>query len=347
MSNPHVGIYDGGLSEAADAIVIVPPDDATVGENHGFWFFEDGGDFTFHVHLEANSPLWSVRRELVQVLLADGRAMSDWQFGLGTTPDGPGSACTRSAQLVPFGQWRLDYSGLPYSGPGTEMARAIVDLERAARVPVELTLDIQMGADPWVQGQLTPGGMGADATAAIGGFRHEQLFRATGQMRVGDERRTVTGTGLRTHRIGARSMATLAGHSWQTVLFPSGRGFGFQRHYLPDGTISFDEGFVLDGEGRLVPVKVIEVPPMLNRFSGETVRTVLEHDGKHIVIEGETIAIHHWTRAPNDGRSRMRFGVDTSAPSNFVLNNGCVRVSWDGEVGYGLLERSSMAAKLA
>lgn len=339
-------VFEGGLSAEDDAVVIDPPTDPLVGENHGFWFFEDGGEFTFHVHVEANSPAWGIRREMVHVLLADGRVMSDWQFGPGTTPDGPGSACTRTRAIVPFSRWRLDYAGLPLSSSGAHMAGSIIDLERAPRVPVELALDLCMDADPWVQGRLTPGGMGHEATDAIGGFRHEQLFRASGEMRVGDERRRVTGTGLRTHRIGRRDMAQFAGHSWQTVLFPSGRGFGFQRHFLPDGTISFNEGFVLDADGRLLPAQVVEVPPMLNRFAGDRVRSVLECDGKRIVIEGETIAIHHWTQEPGDGRNRMRFGVDLGNPANFVLNNGCVRVEWDGEVGFGLLERSCRVGDL-
>lgn len=346
MTQSQRTVFSGNLTAADDAVVITPPADPRVGENHGFWFFEDGGAFTFHVHLEAGSAAWGVRREMVHVLLADGRAMSDWQFGLGTTAQGPGSACTRSSELVPFGAWRLDYAGLPLAGSGEAMASGIVDLERAERVPVELGLDLRMAADPWVQGQLTPGGMGRDATAAIGGFRHEQLFRASGEIRVGSEHRKVTGTGFRTHRIGPRDMASFAGHSWQTVLFPSGRGFGFQRHFLPDGSVSFNEGFILDGEGRLLPVTVLEVPPMLNRFSGDKVRTVLEHEGKRIVIEGETVALHHWTRSLGDGRNRMRFGVDLSNPANFVLNNGCVKVEWDGETGFGLLERSCLAARL-
>jgi hypothetical protein len=343
MNTSPSTVFNGQLSAEDDAVVIAAPADPLVGENHGFWFFEDGGAFTFHVHLQADSPLWDVRREMVHVLLADGRVMSDWQFGLGTTPAGPGSACTRTAAIVPFSRWRLDYAGMPFASTGEHMAKAIVDLERAPRVPVELALDICIAADPWAQGRLTPSSASAEATAALGGFRHEQLFRASGEVRVGDKRRRVTGTGLRTHRIGRRDMAQFAGHSWQTVLFPSGKGFGFQRHFLPDGTISFDEGFILDADGALIPVNLVDVPPMRNSFSGEKHRTVLEHEGREIVIETETVAIHHWTREPADGRNRMRFGVDLTHGESLVLSNGCARAEWDGEVGYGLLERSCHA----
>lgn len=346
MTNTQRYHYDGGLDPEQDGLRFDAPDDPAIGENHGFWFFEDGGDFTFHVHVEANAPFWQLRREMVHVLLADGRVMSDWQYGRGTNRDGPGSACTRTRCIEPFARWELDYAGLPLLSDGATLARQPTDVDHAERVPVELELDIRMGADPWVQGRLTPGGMGADATAAIGGFRFEQLFRAEGRMRVGNERRAVRGTGLRTRRTGARDMSAFAGHSWQTVLFPGGRAFGFQRHYLPDGSISFDEAFITGTDGQLEPARVLEVPAMNNRFAGETVRTVLEKDGRQHVISGRTVALHHWSRPAARMRNRVQFGANLADPGNFILCNGCVQVEWDGETGYGLLERSARAGKL-
>jgi aconitate hydratase len=56
-SNLAGTVYDGGLSAEDDAVVINPPTDPLVGENHGFWFFEDGGEFTFQVIARLDTPI--------------------------------------------------------------------------------------------------------------------------------------------------------------------------------------------------------------------------------------------------------------------------------------------------
>jgi hypothetical protein len=236
---------------------------------------------------------------------------------------------------------------MPYQSDGAEMAARRIDLSRAPQVPLELRLEMVSGADPWVQGALTPGGMSKDGAEAMGGFRYEQLVNAAGELRVGDERRAVRGTGFRTHRIGPRSMAAFAAHCWMTVLFPSGRGFGFNRIFRPDGSISFDEGCVSDG-GALTPARIVEVSILKRtQFSGEQFSIALEADGRLETMQCETVAIHHWTRAHAAARiSHLQFGADLRSPDNFVLNNGCVRVQWNGEAGYGLVERSAYVHKL-
>ena len=58
----------------------------------------------------------------------------------------------------------------------------------------------------------------------MGGPRFEQLFRATGRLRVGDESWALNGGGLRIRRAGVRRLARFRGHVWQSSIFPSGRG---------------------------------------------------------------------------------------------------------------------------
>lgn len=49
----------------------------------------------------------------------------------------------------------------------------------------------------------------------MGGSRYEQLFRARGSVKVGDDERSFTGTGLRIRRQGVRRLAGFWGHAWQ------------------------------------------------------------------------------------------------------------------------------------
>ena len=87
-----------------------------------------------------------------------------------------------------------------------------------------------------------------------------------------------TGSGLRIRRQGVRHLTEFRGHCWQSALFPSGRAFGYIA-YPPreDGRPTFNEGYVFDGDGDLVPARVLEAP-WLTRLQalGQDVSLVLE-----------------------------------------------------------------------
>ncbi len=132
-------------------------------------------------------------------------------------------------------------------------------------VEVEFHIEARMAVPPWIQGQLS-------ATAAtqlksgvegnfMGGERFEQLFRAQGTLRIGTEVHTFNGSGLRIKRQGIRKIEGFWGHCWQSALFPSGRGFGFIAYPpRPDGTASYNEGYIFEGDGALIPARVVHAP---------------------------------------------------------------------------------------
>lgn len=88
-----------------------------------------------------------------------------------------------------------------------------------------------MAVPPWIQGALRPDAgerlKSSMEGGLMGGPRYEQLFRAKGTLRVGDDAHTFNGTGLRIRRQGVRNLEGFWGHCWQSALFPSGRAFGY------------------------------------------------------------------------------------------------------------------------
>jgi hypothetical protein len=93
----------------------------------------------------------------------------------------------------------------------------------------------------------------------MGGARYEQLFRATGTVKVGDDEHDFSGTGLRIRRQGVRKLAGFWGHAWQSALFPSGRAFGYIAYPpRPDGEPTFNEGYIFLRDGGLIPARVVE-----------------------------------------------------------------------------------------
>jgi hypothetical protein len=182
----------------------------------------------------------------------------------------------------------------------------------------------------------------------MGGPRYEQLFRATGSVTVdGGEPHRFTGSGLRIRRQGVRKLAGFWGHCWQSAVFPGGRAFGYIAYPpRPDGQPTFNEGFIFDGDGDLIPARVIQAP-WLTRLQavGEDVSLVLETARGTVAIEGETVLsthdVHH-----NDDMYSMK-ALRKEMASFPALQQAGVRYRWDGEEAFGMLERSSPLDKIA
>jgi hypothetical protein len=205
------------------------------------------------------------------------------------------------------------------------------DLE-GTRVDVEFQVDATMAVPPWSPGAELP----ADSIESklVGGPRYEQLFRATGTVRIGDDERSFRGSGLRIRRQGVRELGEFRGHAWQSALFPSGRAFGLVAYPpRPDGSPFYNEAFLFTGDGPLIPARVLEAPWLTKLQSeGEDVSLVLESELGVTRIEGETMVSVFEGVQPTSRR--------------VVLHQSGVRYRWDGEETYGMLERSSMSDKV-
>jgi hypothetical protein len=207
-----------------------------------------------------------------------------------------------------------------------------------AEVPVELEVDIRSAAPPWESGTLLEEAGRVLATQEegdlMGGPRFEQLFRATGRLRVGDESWDLDGGGLRIRRAGVRRLARFRGHVWQSSIFPSGRGFGVCLYPdRDDGKPTFNEGFLFDGDGALIPARATK-SPWLQELApkGQDVSLTLEtEDGRVANISGETVVSTCHVMGPHSGGGFV---------GEFALQQAIVQYSWDGETATGMIERS-------
>ena len=168
-------------------------------------------------------------------------------------------------------------------------------------------------------------------------WRFEQLCRATGRLRIGDETHEIDGGANRIRRQSIRRLAKFRGHAWQAALFPSGRGFGYIA-YPPrdDGKDTYNEGYLFDGDGDLIPARVVQAPWLETLTpKGEDVSCVLEtEDGRTQRIDGETAVSSFMVMPPEVG-------------GGMQLQQAIVRYTWDGESANGMLERSTPPAAMA
>jgi len=167
--------------------------------------------------------------------------------------------------------------------------------------------------------------------------RFEQLFRATGGIVIGDQVLKLDGTGLRVRRQGLRKFEGFWGHCWQSALFPSGKAFAYNA-FPPkdDGTVSFNEGFVFDGDGPLRPGRVISAP-WLTRMdtAGEIVPLVIE------TVDGETTSIEGTTFFA----ARSIAGIGLLPEGYPIIQQAHATFEWNGEKAVGITERSSTPDK--
>src|SRR4029078_1035924 len=119
---------------------------------------------------------------------------------------------------------------------------------------------------------------------------------------VAGEEHPFTGSGLRIRRPGVRRLEGFWGHWWQSAVFPSGRALGYIAYPpRPDGQPTFNEGYLFEGDGELIPARVVEAPWLSTlQPLGEDVSLVLQTADGSVRIEGETVLSTHDITDPNE-----------------------------------------------
>lgn len=345
----------GGIDPAREYMFGERPADPEMRDSVSFWVFDDRGRVGLpRVGVEAVASNWNQHSIQVNVAFPDGRVYRLRDEGRSRPVEGSegrpsvlGGGPLAFECVKPFGVWTMTFDGKALQTSSADLAAGrkdgpLVDL----RFEVEATLAVP----PWVQGALQ-----ADAASALetsvegdlmGGARYEQLFRATGSVRVAGEEHAFTGSGLRIRRQGVRRLEGFWGHCWQSALFGSGKAFGYIAYPpRPDGQPTFNEGYLFDGDGDLIPARVVEAPWLTRLLpSGENVSVVLETAAGTERIEGETVLSTHDITDPSEVPAEM---LAKMANWTFpALQQAGVRYRWNGEETYGMLERSSPMDKI-
>lgn len=326
----------GGLGDELEYAFPTKPEDSELRESMNAWIWDDGLAVGLpRLGVEAVADQWDTHDIQLNLALGDGRAFTI--FGPGAVHDAGtavlGAGAMSFEVVEPFRHLRVRVSG--------EARATTVDAQIGGAfpgdgdpVPLELEVDLRPAAPPWMNGALREDAKRVLDTQEEGDlmghpWRFEQLCRARGHVRVGSEELPIEGGANRVRRQSIRRLATFRGHAWQAALFPGGRGFGYIAYpQRDDGKDTYNEGYVFDGSGGLIPARVVRAPWLRTLTpSGEDVSCVLETAAGTVTIEGTT-ALSTFMVMPPEVGGGMR------------LQQAIVRYSWDGEVGGGMLERS-------
>jgi hypothetical protein len=338
--------FTGGLSVEREYVFAKAPTEPGMRDAVNMWLWDDSGWIGIpRVGVEAIAPDWDSHTLQATVVLADGRVLRNSDpgeahspFGLDGKPTILGAGPMSFACVEPFRRYVARYDG-----PVNETSYDSLLHRRSPTGKVALAYEIECEtvAPPWVQGSMSDDAArmmsGTSEANFMGGDRLEQMLRATGTVTIDGVARPFSGGGLRVKRQGVRKVAGFWGHCWQSALFPSGRAFGYIAYPpRPDGAASYNEGYVFLGDGKIVPARVARAPFLTGmQFSGEDASLELETRDGTIRIGATTMM-----SIPS---------LSTGAPQKMVdginfppLLQSIVRYEWDGEVGYGMMERSNL-----
>jgi len=351
---PDIAKFDlsGGYDPRFDFPLPSKPSDPEMRDSVSMWISDSRGRFGFpRFCIEAVAERWDDRGVEANIAFPDGRVL----IGAGGYAPAPpkvvdGKVVTLNAGpltfevVEPLRRWIMTFEGPARDTTIQEQMRGVVS---GPVRQVRIHLEAEMAAPPWTPGEdrARSGDKTTDlAFGAVGGHRHEQLFRCKGTFGVeGEPELSFEGTGLRIRRSGVRRLGEFPGHCWQSALFPSGKAFGLSGFPArSDGTPAYCDAFIFE-DGKKTYAKMLEAPWM-TRFvpHGGDVGFVLETDKGLVKIGGKTHDSTFLTKG-----SRMFGNWSGEHGVALPFHQGGAQYTWDGETTYGMIERSLPAEQVS
>ena len=217
----HKTDLTGGIDPDRELMFASCPEDPEMRDSASFWVLDECGEVGLpRIGIEAVASNWEAHQIQVNVAFADGRVYRLRDEGKSWPVEGPdGRATVLGAGPLaftcvrPFDTWTLSFDGRAVATSSEALAAGNAD---GPLVDVAFQVEAAMAVPPWIQGTMQ-----ADADRSLkntivgnlmGGPRYEQLFRATGSVRVADRpEQTFNGTGLRIRRQGVRRLGGVLG----------------------------------------------------------------------------------------------------------------------------------------
>ena len=299
------------------------------GYPEAYWLY--GYDPAAHVghylYLAAEQGDLLLRRESVFLLLPDGSVLAQGGAGRNSRDAVAAGDRLRLECLEPFHRWRGRYAGPVYRLSGDEIVAG--PHPGSELVDVSIDVEVESVAAPW----NTEGDWGEQPPS----LRYHQFYAARGTIETAGARYSFAGPGFRSHSRRRRDMPGFAGHAIINGFFPSGRGFGLLRYRATADRPERGRGF-LYVDGVLRDADVVSWPHLDQAVPRGERLTIELHAGPHkAVITAQTIASTFVTPTPA-GRA---YGAHPGNGPGTVLSPAFARYEWDGETGYGGLERSA------
>jgi hypothetical protein len=308
----------------------IPGDKPHWTENIAFWMHDARAGVQLYAHLGRMQPDRSIWEGLSIIFLPDGAVLVNRSLGVSV-------AEARNTEyhyrpVVPNELWSFAFQGVAQRVDAHELRRRAIGDESHEAVSYDLVFEA-------VQPVFNMHASDSNAER----MHLEQGGRVKGVFVVDGARVLIDCTGYRDHSVSQRTFTTLDSETWANCVFPSGRVFSLLE-------VSRGDKRVLEGQvyrdGRMQLAKPVRVPDLTDTTGSPHAFAIsLETAGKVIEIEAETRPSRFlpFNLLRPTG---MRPGIDTSDASGMVAVQCPTQYRWDGEIGYGWLERTRRLSDL-
>jgi hypothetical protein len=285
----------------------------------------------FWTHLSRLAGPRDIWRDVLIAYLPGDRFLIGKGYRQGGQPGGPAAGMLSLTCEESWRRWEMRFEGAVRDVTATQLAEGA--LPDGFHVVCALRLTWTAMSPVWNLGNRMEQQTWAQA-------HYEQACEVTGELVLGDERWQLAGTGIRDHSRGARYFGTVREHWWLNGEFPSGRSFSvLQVINHGDGVEPLSHAYVSDGE-RLdeAEVRAVEILEATDNGSPLRTRITLGTAAEQHVIEGRMLQTMPFAMGdPNE----LILGVSHHPPRATLALSECqTEYRWNGEIGYGLTERS-------
>jgi hypothetical protein len=334
--------FSCGLDLQRESTLAKAPDLFRYAENFMFAIYDPRVDVGMWLHLGTCPDDFGIWEDQVLITLPGDQGLL-WMYSYHRTPPAsrPAGSSLSFRVIEPFQRGQLRFDGVGVRTPYAEMMSNRV--RDGHKELFSFEIDIDAVAPAWDNHASAAGGKdrGDMKAQAWASEHYQQLYRARGVLKLQDRTLEIDTTGVRDHSRGQRGHAPdkFGGHNLWTATFPSGNAFGMQRMWLPDGSVTLNVAFVyIDGEFH--HADVLDAPHYLQRIQlgGEPLSLQLRSPRGDHHLRGETVKTIFTTF---DRPWGFWFGADPEAEFGFFAP-GFSRWEWNGEVAYGLTERSGL-----
>ena len=321
---------------AEDDLLHAPPEDiANWSEN--LQLVVNDGRTGVYVHLGRQTDDPGIWEGILVVFLDGEQLLVSRTFGRAPTLSAATSGPLSFRPVVPLREWELTFDGM--ARPISRAEGAAGPVTEGVVVPVTLTLSVHGTTPIWGVGSRpdtarTSGVSSSSLHAQDWANTHvEQACRVSGRLVGPGFDRPIDNVGFRDHSVGPRDFTHLSSEVWSCCAFPSGRAF-VGLHVVQDNRPEpFTHGFVFDGE------KLHD----MDSFAGPVLTSPLgdPHDFDVRFSSGAGVAeltgqLSNSMAFTFDYPFRMPMGPRARGA---VPVEGPARYLWDGEEGFGWLER--------
>ena len=266
------------------------------------------------------------------VFLPAGGLLVSRAFGPAPRDDEASTGALSFRCLEPGQRWHVEFDGMARPASQAELIGGpLVD------GPVErLVIDLEFEAVHEIYG----GGANQQEWATA---HFDQGGRVAGTVAHGGETYAISSGGFRDHSYGPRDYSTVVGDTWCTAVFPSGRALLGVEVWQAEGP-PYRQGFTFDGT-TLRPATDMRLP-RLSAADGAphnfTMTLTTEAGTTEFSVEQQA------SMALTFGRPvGLVAGARTDDPELPVITEGPARITWDGEVTDGWIEKSMRVTEFA